>query len=107
MKETRVLKGLIRRLVNECIIEERFGKRVGEQPACVGVCDERGDVIDEMYPGDPIDLGEADEEDTTIDEVTPPGKEKLVRALKKDPNVDNPWAVAWSVHNREKKKKTA
>lgn len=34
--------------------------------------------------------------------VAPPGEEKLVKKLKHDPEVDNPWAVAWSVHNRKK-----
>jgi hypothetical protein len=27
----------------------------------------------------------------------------MVRELKKDPGVDNPWAVAWAQHNKEKK----
>lgn len=36
-------------------------------------------------------------------EVAPPGKEKMVKALKKDPDIDNPWAVAWAQHNKEKK----
>lgn len=35
-----------------------------------------------------------------VDEVTPPGGEKVVKALKKNPNVDNPWAVAWSMKNK-------
>lgn len=34
--------------------------------------------------------------------VAPPGEEKLVKKLKHDPEVDNPWAVAWSVHNKKK-----
>lgn len=38
-----------------------------------------------------------------IDEVAPPGKEKMVKALKKNPKIDNPWAVAWSAHNKQKK----
>lgn len=37
-----------------------------------------------------------------IDEITPPGYEKVVRALKKDKNVNNPWAVAWSMKNNRK-----
>jgi hypothetical protein len=31
-----------------------------------------------------------------MDEVAPPGKERMVKALKKDPDIDNPWAVAWA-----------
>jgi hypothetical protein len=36
--------------------------------------------------------------------VAPPGEkwEQLVKDLKKDPNVDNPWAVAWSQYNKSK-----
>lgn len=37
-----------------------------------------------------------------INEVTPPGEEKLVRSLKKK-GVKNPWALAWSIHNKKKK----
>ena len=40
-------------------------------------------------------------EDEELDEVTPPGKEKVVKALKKQKGVDNPWAVAWSQYNKE------
>ena len=34
-------------------------------------------------------------------EVTPPGYEDVVQALKKQPGVENPWAVAWAMKNRE------
>lgn len=43
--------------------------------------------------------------ESELEEVTPPGKEKMVKALKKDPDIDNPWAVAWAAHEKEKKKK--
>ncbi len=33
-------------------------------------------------------------------EVTPPGFEPVVKALKKRGDVDNPWAVAWSMRNK-------
>lgn len=35
-----------------------------------------------------------------LDEKTPPGGEKVVRALKKDKKVKNPWAVAWAMKNK-------
>lgn len=41
------------------------------------------------------DLNEDD-----LDEVTPPGGEKVVRALKKDKKIKNPWAVAWSMKKK-------
>lgn len=34
--------------------------------------------------------------------AAPPGMEHVVRELKKDPDIDNPWAVAWSIYNRKK-----
>lgn len=37
-----------------------------------------------------------------MDEVAPPGKEDMVKALKKEPGVRNPYAVAWAAHNKEK-----
>lgn len=47
--------------------------------------------------GEPLIESERGDE---LEEVTPPGYEKVVRALKKDKNVDNPWAVAWSMKNK-------
>jgi hypothetical protein len=35
-----------------------------------------------------------------LDEKTPPGGERVVKALKKNKNVKNPWAVAWSMKNK-------
>ena len=34
------------------------------------------------------------------DEVAPPGGEKLVKALKKQKGIKNPWAIAWSKYNK-------
>ena len=39
-----------------------------------------------------------------MDEVTPPGEEKVVKALKKNSEVDNPWAVSWSIYNKKHNK---
>lgn len=35
-----------------------------------------------------------------IEEVAPPGYEKVVKGLKKDKEVDNPWAVAWAMKKK-------
>lgn len=35
-----------------------------------------------------------------IVEVTPPGWEPTVKAMKKHPEIDNPWALAWSMKNK-------
>lgn len=47
--------------------------------------------------GEPLVVDDADE----CDESAPPGKgEDVVKALKRKKDVDNPYAVAWSMHNR-------
>lgn len=33
-------------------------------------------------------------------DVTPPGGEEVVKALKKEPGVENPWAVAWAMKSK-------
>lgn len=43
-------------------------------------------------------IGESDESE--VDEVAPPGWEDTVKALKKNPEVKNPWAVAWSMKDK-------
>lgn len=40
-------------------------------------------------------------EDDDLDEVAPPDDEKIVKALKKQKGVKNPWAVAWKMHDRQ------
>lgn len=40
------------------------------------------------------------DEGKKLQEVTPKGYEKIVKGLKKNPDVDNPWAVAWSMKNK-------
>lgn len=44
--------------------------------------------------------GERLDEEEELDEKTPPGGEKVVKALKKDKKVKNPWAVAWAMKNK-------
>ncbi len=41
-----------------------------------------------------------DEADLT--QKAPPGREKQVKALKKQPGVKNPWAVAWASYDKRK-----
>lgn len=35
-----------------------------------------------------------------VEEVAPKGYERVVKALKREPEVDNPWAVAWSMQKK-------
>jgi len=58
----------------------------GDMPPDEGVCDECG-MMDEM-------------ESCGLNQKAPPGGEKVVKALKKQKGVKNPWAVAWSMKNR-------
>lgn len=38
--------------------------------------------------------------ESELEEVTPKGYEDVVKSLKKEPDVDNPWAVAWSMKKK-------
>jgi hypothetical protein len=38
----------------------------------------------------------------SMDEKAPPGREKQVKALKKQKDVENPFAVAWASYNKKK-----
>jgi hypothetical protein len=63
------------------VLIERFGTPIGDSPSTVGVPDERN-------------------ENEKLDEVTPKGYESIVKGLKKDPDVENPWAIAWSMKKK-------
>lgn len=52
------------------------------------------------------DYMETELKEDDIDEKAPPGYEKVVKGLKKDSDVDNPWAVAWSMKNKGIKPKS-
>lgn len=54
-------------------------------------CDECGMMATEMNEDE-------------LDQKAPPGRERQVKALKKNKNIDNPWAVAWSSWNKTRKK---
>lgn len=68
---------------------ENGGRHYGHASSCT--CPDCSRSYDETHP-------QLDEEE--LDQVTPPGGEKVVRALKKQKGVKNPWAVAWSMKNR-------
>lgn len=72
-----------------------FGSQLDESPCC----DQCG-----MMPGSMDQAAgsccQADDDAEELDEKTPPGGEKVVKALKKDKKVKNPWAVAWAMKNR-------
>ena len=40
------------------------------------------------------------DEEEDLDEKAPPRREKQVRALKKQKNVDNPFAESWASYNK-------
>jgi len=41
-----------------------------------------------------------------VEAVSPPGLEHVVKELKEDPNVDNPWAAAWDIKKEQKGKQS-
>ncbi len=45
-------------------------------------------------------LGELGNMESSVSEVAPPGWEKTVKAMKKHDNIDNPFALAWSMKNK-------
>lgn len=75
-----------------------FGSQLDEDAAC---CDQCGMMATEMDgPAGECCQATAIEGEQELDEKTPPGGEKVVKALKKDKKVKNPWAVAWAMKNR-------
>lgn len=53
-----------------------------------------------IHEADKCEMTEAKKQKEDLDEVTPKGYEKVVKALKKDPEIDNPWAIAWSMEKK-------
>ena len=82
----------------------------GSCPGCMSSPCMCGDMSEAVEPCAECGMMEVEEscgcthmDEAEVEEVAPPGKEKMVKALKKDPNIDNPWAVAWAAHGKEKK----
>lgn len=85
----------------ERALTERFG-----DPIAVGIAPKP--IVPTLCEGCGC-MQQLDEEETCsecgmmapeLDEKAPPGREKQVKALKKDPDVDNPFAVAWASYNK-------
>lgn len=58
------------------------------------------DDMDDMDSDDMDDMDDEEYDEYALDEVAPPGGEDVVRALKHSKGVKNPYAVAWSMHNK-------
>lgn len=162
------LRGIIRELIGESMIAEKFGEPIGKQNVGVGVPDERdlkeagakdlrghtcekckkgkyeetsieddwggwlhcGNCNNKVkrwktdegkkgaggsgtcdcpcedcakYPHDPNECACGTNDWTN--EVAPKGYEKVVKGIKKDKSVKNPWAVAWSMKKKGVKPK--
>ncbi len=78
----------------EC--EKCGGNRVAMIPGDMAKCKDCGRV---WMPLDEMDECGLDEEDLT--QKAPPGRERQVKALKKNPDIDNPFAVAWASYNKK------
>lgn len=55
------------------------------------------DCVKYSHDSDKCKCGSKDLQKT---EVAPKGYEKIVKALKKEPSIENPWAVAWSLKKK-------
>jgi transposase len=95
---------------------ERFGEPIGNLTPSIkskdvesqlnesNCCDQCG----KMYVS--VDQGQEDccrsaavkgnDQTNKLDEKTPPGGERVVKALKRNKNIKNPWATAWAMKNR-------
>ena len=77
----------------------------GKEPYSPGSCEkvkEEFEVCDKCNQDpcqcdDSFGLGEEVEQ---VDEKAPPGFEGTVKAMKKHKDIDNPWALAWSMKNK-------
>jgi hypothetical protein len=49
-------------------------------------------------------FGEPIMDENVLNQVAPPGMEDVVKRLKQDKNVKNPWATAWSIYNKKNKR---
>lgn len=91
---------------------ERFGEPIGDNQG-VPTSDAKKDMGNRGFGG-PVDEaccdqcgmmpmemdGEHSCQENDLDEKAPPGGEKVVKALKKQKGVDNPFAVAWAMKNK-------
>ena len=85
--------------VKEEVDNETFTKELKDQKAKFDGKKKGGDVAK------PSVQAVKQEEVEQIDEVAPPGREKQVKALKKVPGIDNPWAVSWASYRKSHPKK--
>ena len=60
-----------------------------------------------LPPGGSITYPKKKKQRQRSEAVAPPGKEDMIQKLKNNPEVDNPWALAWSQYNKEKGKKNS
>lgn len=76
------------------LIREAMGTTIiGRQSMVTSADDDKDDKVDLHNGKGKEQLNDADE----MSEVSPPGYEKIVKGIKKNKDVDNPWAVAWSM----------
>jgi hypothetical protein len=89
------------------VLLERFGEPIDRATPTVGISDDRSGKVttrgesEEEVKGDDLLL---DEEDGDLAEVAPPGMEDTVKKLKDKRDINNPYALAWSIFNKKKKR---
>lgn len=71
----------------------------GSEEAC-WLCRQKTASAKKAAARDAYRSSDYDKEGNPVNEKAPPGGEKVVKALKKQKGVDNPFAVAWSMKNK-------
>lgn len=98
--EAMVIRGSMRQLMESDILTDDADEL--EQKVAKKRTDVSGPFPTEPTEYDmdamPLGIGECD-----MDEVAPPGWEGTVKAMKKHKEIENPWALAWSMKNKGQK----
>ncbi len=90
----------MRKQYAEEVDNETFTKEMQDQKAKFDGKKKGGDVAK------PSVQAVKNEEVEQMDEVAPPGREDQVKALKKVPGIDNPYAVSWASYRKSHPKKS-
>tara|TARA_Y100000034_G_C6898487_1_gene414790 strand:+ start:2646 stop:2933 length:288 start_codon:yes stop_codon:yes gene_type:complete len=86
----RITKRQLRRIIREYALAEQ------SLPTSPGALMDLGDAASAVNP-----YSEADElHEDELEEVAPPGWEGTVKKMKGDPDIENPWALAWSMKKK-------
>lgn len=78
------------------LIREAMNPPIASRQNMIQASDDEEDADDALHNG----KGKEQLNDSDLAEVAPPGWEGTVKAMKKDKDIDNPWALAWSMKDK-------